>query len=169
MPITRRKFLAGAVVGSGAVLPRRGVALSAVDGSGEPLPASPGPDDSPDWTFFVINDTCPDYTWGNDEASTRHNFAELVRAHLDLMNMTDGDEPPDRDRFNMTTTHEGSASSWAEPSRIRAPRVTPAARRAIGRSESCRDDSPRIRSQAARAGSIDLHVAQALGGVTESL
>ena len=106
MSITRRRFLAGALLGTGAFLPRGGAAPPAVDGGRGTPPAVPGPDDSPDWTFFVINDTCPDYTWGNDEESTRRNFAELVRAHLDLMIKTDGDEAPDRDRFNMATTNE---------------------------------------------------------------
>ncbi len=41
------------------------------------------PQAPPAFTIHVVNDTCSDYTWGFDEAQTRRNMAELVRAHLD--------------------------------------------------------------------------------------
>ena len=106
MPITRRSFLTGSLLGSGAVVPSGVVAIPALQGGREPPPAAARPDDSAQWTIFVTNDTCPDYTWGNDEEQTRHNFTELVRAHLDLMSKTDGEEDLERDRYNMATTME---------------------------------------------------------------
>jgi len=60
------------------------------------------------WTIYITNDTCPDYTWGCDEATTRSNLAELVRAHLDQMIRDDRASEPDmlRDRYNMAVTQE---------------------------------------------------------------
>jgi hypothetical protein len=77
------------------------VALLAAPTAGEtPAPA---------WTIHVVNDTCPDYTWGSDEAQTRRNMAELVRAHLDLMTRTDGEPEWNRDRYTMAVTNEALA------------------------------------------------------------
>ncbi len=59
-----------------------------------------------DWTILIANDTCPDYTWGNNEAQTRGNFAELIRSHLDEMNRTDHEKAENRDHYNMTATIE---------------------------------------------------------------
>ena len=67
-------------------------------------PASP-----PLWTLHVVNDTCPDYTWGFDEKTTRRNMAELVRAHLDAMARTDADPEGNRDRYTMAVTNEALA------------------------------------------------------------
>jgi hypothetical protein len=65
-----------------------------------------GSDDLSDWTIFLTNDNCPDYTWGYTEQQTRHAFAEIVRSHLDLMKQTDGESPENRDRYNMAVTQE---------------------------------------------------------------
>jgi hypothetical protein len=67
-----------------------------------------------EWTLYITNDNCPDYTWGLTEEQTRQAFADLVRAHLDEMNRTDGlvganDDSPvraNRDRYNMAVTQE---------------------------------------------------------------
>jgi len=58
------------------------------------------------WTIYITNDNCPDYTWGLTEEQTRLAFADIVRAHLDEMNRTDGLESPNRDRYNMAVTQE---------------------------------------------------------------
>ena len=99
MPTTRRDFLTGLAFGAGTVFPGPFLQFSKSESSS--LPRDPA-----EWTIFVTNDTCPDYTWGNDEIQTRQNFAELVRAHLDLMSRTDGDAPRDRDCYNMAVTME---------------------------------------------------------------
>ncbi|MCX7010826.1 MAG: hypothetical protein NTY53_26895 [Kiritimatiellaeota bacterium] len=58
------------------------------------------------WTVFVANDNCPDYTWGFTEDQTRQAFADVVRGHLDRMN-AEGDLPEaERDRYNMAVTQE---------------------------------------------------------------
>lgn len=59
-----------------------------------------------EWTVYVANDNCPDYTWGFTEEQTRQAFADIVRAHLDEMNRTDSLAPADRDRYNMAVTQE---------------------------------------------------------------
>ncbi len=59
-----------------------------------------------DWTIYVTNDTCPDYTWGFSEDVTRRSFADLVRAHLDEMQRTDGERVENRDHYNMAVTQE---------------------------------------------------------------
>lgn len=62
-------------------------------------------DDAP-WTVYITNDNCPDYTWGFTEEQTRQAFADIVRAHLDLM-AADGHLPEDeRDHYNMAVTQE---------------------------------------------------------------
>ena len=58
------------------------------------------------WTIYIANDNCPDYTWGNDELQTRRNFAEIVRSHLDEMKRTDEERPENRDRYNMAVAQE---------------------------------------------------------------
>ena len=62
--------------------------------------------DAGEWTIYVTNDNCPDYTWGLTEEQTRQAFADIVRAHLDEMNRTDGWEPANQDRYNMAVTQE---------------------------------------------------------------
>jgi len=69
-------------------------------------PASSQQGDASSWTVFITNDTCPDYTWGNTEAQTRRNFAELVRSHLDEMSRTDSEAAESRDHYNMAATIE---------------------------------------------------------------
>jgi hypothetical protein len=62
-----------------------------------------------DWTIYISNDACSDYTWGFDEAQTRKAFADVIRAHLDEMTRTDQEKPENRDRYNLSITQEGSA------------------------------------------------------------
>ena len=62
--------------------------------------------DRSEWTIYVTNDNCPDYTWGLTEEQTRQAFADIVRAHLDEMNRTDSLEPANQDRYNMAVTLE---------------------------------------------------------------
>ncbi len=64
------------------------------------------PEEVSEWTIYVTNDNCPDYTWGLTEEQTRQSFADIVRAHLDEMNRTDNQEPHNRDRYNMAVTQE---------------------------------------------------------------
>ena len=52
-----------------------------------------------DWTIYIANSACSDYTWGFDEPQTRRAFADVVKAHLDEMNRTD-------DRYNLSITQE---------------------------------------------------------------
>jgi alpha-mannosidase len=59
-----------------------------------------------EWTIYVTNDNCPDYTWGYTEEQTRQAFADIVRGHLDEMNQTDREESGIRDRYNMAVTQE---------------------------------------------------------------
>ncbi|MEN6576962.1 MAG: glycoside hydrolase family 38 C-terminal domain-containing protein [Phycisphaerales bacterium] len=62
--------------------------------------------DPGDWTLYIANDNCPDYTWGYTEEQTRQAFADIVRSHLDEMNRTDSLEPASQDRYNMAVTQE---------------------------------------------------------------
>jgi hypothetical protein len=55
------------------------------------------------WNIYVSHDCCNDFTWGNDEYSTKDNLAEILRAHLDEMNDTDVEEPDERDHYTSTT------------------------------------------------------------------
>lgn len=71
--------------------------------SASPLPLSAKPNT---WVVYITNDNCPDYTWGWTEEETRQAFADLVRAHLDEMNRTDGESPENQDRYNMAATIE---------------------------------------------------------------
>ena len=59
-----------------------------------------------DWTIYITNFTCPDYTWGFSAEQTRQSFADLIRAHLDEMNRTDSESPENQDHFNVTVTQE---------------------------------------------------------------
>jgi len=70
------------------------------------LSVSPGTADPGAWTLYITNDNCPDYTWGYTEEQTRQAFADIVRAHLDEMNRTDGQESWNQDRYNMAVTQE---------------------------------------------------------------
>ena len=81
-------------VGLAVLLP--GIAASAQ--AGEP--------DARQWTVYVANDNCPDYTWGLTEEQTRQAFADVVRGHLDEMKRTDGQPSENRDRYNMAVTQE---------------------------------------------------------------
>ena len=56
-----------------------------------------------DWKIYISHDCCNDFTWGNDETSTRDNLAEILRAHLDAMTETDGEDPDERDHYTLTT------------------------------------------------------------------
>lgn len=76
--------------------------LGAAASGAQPLPPPP-------WTIHVVSDTCPDYTWGFDEKTTRRSMAELVRAHLDAMARTDADPEGNRDRYTTAVTNEALA------------------------------------------------------------
>ena len=58
------------------------------------------------WTIYITNDNCPDYTWGYTEEVTRQSFADIVRGHLDEMTRTDGEAEENRDRYNMAVMQE---------------------------------------------------------------
>jgi hypothetical protein len=62
--------------------------------------------DASDWTIYITNDNCPDYTWGFTEEQTRQAFADIVRGHLDEMQRTDGWSPEEQSRYNMAVTQE---------------------------------------------------------------
>lgn len=59
-----------------------------------------------DWTIYITNDTCSDYTWGFNEEPTRRAYADVVRSHLDEMNRTDAFAPAERDRYNLSISQE---------------------------------------------------------------
>ena len=69
-----------------------------------PSSAQSVPDDN--WTIYILNDNCPDYTWGFTEQQTRRAFADIVRAHLDEMKRTDDQPPHNQDRYNMAVAQE---------------------------------------------------------------
>ena len=69
-------------------------------------PVRAGEPDAGQWTVYVANDNCPDYTWGLTEEQTRQAFADVVRGHLDEMKRTDGQPSESRDRYNMAVTQE---------------------------------------------------------------
>jgi hypothetical protein len=56
-----------------------------------------------DWRVYISHDCCNDFTWGNDETSTRDNLAEILRAHLDAMTETDSAHPDEQDHYTTTT------------------------------------------------------------------
>jgi alpha-mannosidase len=62
-----------------------------------------------DWTIFITNDACSDYTWGFNEEQTRRAFADVVRAHLDEIQRTDHEKPENQDRYNLSITQEADA------------------------------------------------------------
>ena len=68
--------------------------------------AADGDSGGRDWTVYVTNDNCPDYTWGLSEEQTRQAFADMVRGHLDEMQRTDKQPAENRDRYNMAVTQE---------------------------------------------------------------
>ena len=82
-----------------------------------PLGAAAEPPEPPRFTIHVVNDTCPDYTWGFDERETRRNMADVVRAHLDEMTRTDGEREGNRDRYTMAVTNEALAFLEHYPAR----------------------------------------------------
>jgi hypothetical protein len=83
------------------------VLLAACVLAGAALPAAAqGKGDPSEWTVYLTNDNCPDYTWGLTESQTRKAFADIVRAHLDEMNRTDKEKPENRDRYNMAVAQE---------------------------------------------------------------
>lgn len=59
-----------------------------------------------EWTIYIANSACSDYTWGFDEPQTRRAFADVVKAHLDEMNRTDGATAINRDHYNLSITQE---------------------------------------------------------------
>jgi hypothetical protein len=73
--------------------------------------------EAPVFTIHVVNDACADYTWGFDEAQTRRNMADLVRAHLDEMSRTDDQPEGNRDRYTMAVTNEALAFLERYPTR----------------------------------------------------
>jgi hypothetical protein len=56
-----------------------------------------------DWRIYISHDCCNDFTWGNDEASTRDNLAEILKAHLDAMTQTDSYTPDEQSHYTSTT------------------------------------------------------------------
>jgi hypothetical protein len=60
-----------------------------------------------DWTIYITNDACSDYTWGWDEEQTRKAYADVIASHLDEMNLTDKEKPENRDHYNLSITQEG--------------------------------------------------------------
>ena len=75
------------------------VALAAAYGGNQPAVAA-------DWTIYVANDNCPDYTWGLTEEQTRQAFADIIKGHLDEMKRTDGQPWYNQDRYNAAVTQE---------------------------------------------------------------
>jgi len=63
-------------------------------------------DETSEWTVYITNDNCPDYTWGYTEEQTRQSFADVVRGHLDEMKRTDSEAAENQDRYNMAVTQE---------------------------------------------------------------
>jgi len=70
-----------------------------------PLSAAEARDDA-EWTVFISQDNCPDYTWGLTESQVRQALADLVKGHLDQMRKTDAQPPENRDRYNATVAQE---------------------------------------------------------------
>jgi hypothetical protein len=62
--------------------------------------------DGSQWTIYITNDTCFDYTWVLNEEESRQSSANLVLSHLEQMTKTDGEKPENRDRFNMPVTQQ---------------------------------------------------------------
>jgi len=66
-------------------------------------------DGAAEWTIYIANDACSDYTWGFNEEQTRRAYADVVRAHLDEMRRTDHEKPENQDRYNLSITQEADA------------------------------------------------------------
>jgi len=66
-------------------------------------------DGAAEWTIYIANDACSDYTWGFNEEQTRRAYADVVRAHLDEMRRTDHEKPENQDRYNLSITQEAHA------------------------------------------------------------
>jgi alpha-mannosidase len=73
-----------------------------------PLPGQTN-DGASDWTIYIANDACSDYTWGFNEEQSRRAYADVVRAHLDEMQRTDQEKPENQDRYNLSITQEADA------------------------------------------------------------
>jgi hypothetical protein len=69
------------------------------------------------WTIYITNDACSDYTWGFNEEQTRRAYADVVRAHLDQMLRTDLEKPENQDRYNLSITQEAQAFVERYPER----------------------------------------------------
>jgi len=63
--------------------------------------------DSSNWTIYITNDACSDYTWGWNEEQTRKAYADVILSHLDEMSRTDKEKPENRDHYNLSITQEG--------------------------------------------------------------
>jgi hypothetical protein len=70
------------------------------------LTAAPRSEPGSGWMIYVVNDVCSDMTWGNSEAGSFRNMADIVKAHLDRMTVTDSEPGFNRNRFTATTTNE---------------------------------------------------------------
>jgi hypothetical protein len=62
-----------------------------------------------DWTIYIANDACSDYTWGFNEEQSRRSYADVVRAHLDEIQRTDHEKSENQDRYNLSITQEAYA------------------------------------------------------------
>jgi hypothetical protein len=62
--------------------------------------------DASQWTIYITNDTCFDYTWALNEEESRQSAANLMLSHLEEMSRTDGQKPESRDCFNMPVTQQ---------------------------------------------------------------
>jgi alpha-mannosidase len=62
--------------------------------------------DASQWTIYITNDTCFDYTWALNEEESRQSAADLMLSHLDEMSRTDTQKPESRDCFNMPVTQQ---------------------------------------------------------------
>lgn len=69
------------------------------------------------WRLHLSHDCCNDFTWGNDESSTRDNLAEILREHLDEMTRTDDEDSDHRDHYTSTTFVEALAFLAKYPTR----------------------------------------------------
>ena len=70
-----------------------------------------------DWTIYITNDACSDYTWGFNEEQTRRAYADVVRAHLDEMLRRDQEKPENQDRYNLSILQEAQAFVERYPER----------------------------------------------------
>ena len=72
-----------------------------------------------DWKIFIANDSCSDYTWGDDEKQTRRDDADVVRAHLDeiLKTTAQARKVENQDHYNLSVTQEALAFAEYYPER----------------------------------------------------